>query len=72
MEFELPIRPNLEEAITATKSKFHSDLSIFTIYSMVKFSYILGWIPEIAGRLFLDIFYSGVNIKVITSNYSAI
>ena len=61
MEFELPIRTNLEQAVIEAKTKFHSDLDLFTIFSIAKFSHILGWIPEFLGRGFLQIFYSGVD-----------
>jgi hypothetical protein len=46
INFEFPICEKLENGIKEAKEKFHSDLNVFTFYSLAKFCKVVGYMPE--------------------------
>jgi hypothetical protein len=62
VKFEFPIVAELEAAITEAKTKFRSDMNLFTLFSISKATDLIPYLPEFMGRIIIKSFYKDVHM----------
>ncbi|CAI2368130.1 unnamed protein product [Moneuplotes crassus] len=60
--FELPIIPDLDQAIKIARRNFKTDLDFFSLFCIKRFSDIFPYLPEVILRLFMATFYHGAGM----------